>query len=73
MDSFYFRTSVMDPDPHHFGNLDPHSASNKNLDPDPHRDSHQSDKLDPDLDTHQFADDKPKCIEIAYFSTFSRV
>jgi hypothetical protein len=28
----------VDPDPHHFGNLDPH--------PDPH----QSDKLDPELD-----------------------
>jgi hypothetical protein len=49
--------------PQHFGNLDP----------DPHRDPHQSYKLDPDLDTHQFADDKPKYIEIAYFCTFSRV
>ncbi len=57
---------VVDPYPHHFGNLDPHqikirSASNKNPDPDPF----QSDKLDlePDPDPHQFADDKPKCMK----------
>ncbi len=43
--------SVMDPDPdpHHFGNLDPHL--------------HQRDKLDPEPDPHKFADDKPKCME----------
>jgi hypothetical protein len=37
------------PNPHNFGNLDPH----------------QSDQLDPepDPDPHQFADDKPKCTE----------
>ncbi len=71
------QNSVVDPDLHHFGNLDPHphqyksgsgNASNKNQDPDPHR----SDKLDPewdpdperDPDPHQFADDKSKHLEI---------
>ncbi len=56
--------SVVDPDPHHFGNLDPH--------PDPH--THQIKfriririkiyKLhqEPDPDPHQFADVKPKCM-----------
>jgi hypothetical protein len=33
--------SFVDPDQHHFGNLDPHSHQNKNPDPDPHQ--HQSD------------------------------
>jgi hypothetical protein len=46
-----------DPDPHHFGNLDPH----------PHqiqiRIRIKIYKLDPEPDPHQFADVKPKCIE----------
>jgi hypothetical protein len=56
------RSSVVYPDPHHFGNVDPDpnpqphqddksesgSASTKNWDPDPHPDPHQSDKSDPD-------------------------
>jgi hypothetical protein len=37
----------VEPDTHHFGNLDPH----------------QSDKLNPEPDTHQFANDKPKYME----------
>ncbi len=51
----------MDPDPHHFGNLDPHPHQIKiriririkiyKLDP------------EPDPDPHQFADVKPKCME----------
>jgi hypothetical protein len=47
----------VDPDLHHFGNLDLH--------PDPH----QKDKLDPepDPDPYQFADDKPKCMEYEHF------
>jgi hypothetical protein len=45
--------SVVNPDPHHFGNLDPH------LDLHPH----QHDKLDLEPDPHQLADDKPKCME----------
>jgi hypothetical protein len=40
-------TSVVDPGPHPFGNLDPH----------------QSNKLDPEPDPHQIADDKLKCTE----------
>jgi hypothetical protein len=56
-------TSVVDPDPHHFGKLDPH--------PDPH--PHQIKILisitiykqdpEPDPDPHQFADVKPNCME----------
>ncbi len=68
----YYLRSVVNPDPHHFGNQDPHpyikksgsssgSASYTNQDPDLHSDPHQSDKLDPD--PHQFAADKPKCME----------
>jgi hypothetical protein len=41
----------VDPDPHHFGNLDPH--------PNPHH----SDILEPEQDPHQFAHEKPKCME----------
>ncbi len=56
-------------DPHHFGSLDPHSASGSaseaNKNPDPHR----RDKLDterPYPDPHLA---KPKCMELrAYFS-----
>jgi hypothetical protein len=48
----------VDPDPHHFDNLDPHP------DPDPYTDPYKSDKLDPDPDQYQFADAKPKCKEI---------
>ncbi len=67
--------SVVDPDPYHFGNLDPH--------PDPH--PHQIKirirtkiiyKLDPepDPDPHQFAEVKPKCMEYEpIFSTFLMV
>jgi hypothetical protein len=49
------KTVCVDPDLHHFSNLDPHphqyksgsgTASNKNQDPD----QHQSDTLDPELD-----------------------
>jgi hypothetical protein len=68
-------SSVVDPDPDHFGNLDPH--------PDPH--PHQIKirilikiyKLDPELDPdpHQFADVKPKCMEyepiLHFFKGFS--
>jgi hypothetical protein len=55
--------SVVDPDPHHFGNLDPHP------DPHPHkiriRIRINIYKLDPepDPDPYQFADVKPKCME----------
>jgi hypothetical protein len=54
----------VDPDPDHFGYLDPPKsgfASNKNQDPDPYH----SDNMDPepDPDSHQFADDKPKWME----------
>ncbi len=54
----------MDPDPHHFVNLDPHPHE-KNQDSDPYPDPHQSDMLDPqpDRDPHQFAVDKPKRME----------
>jgi hypothetical protein len=47
------RAGVVDPDPDHFCNLDPHS------------DPHDSDKLDPepDPDPHQIADDKAKRME----------
>ncbi len=53
----------MDPDPHHFGNLDPR--------PDPHpykikiriRIRIKIYKLDPDPGPHKFADVKPKCME----------
>jgi hypothetical protein len=60
---FSVSISVVDPDPHHIGNMNPHphqdgSSSNKNHDLDPQ----QSDKLEPDLGPHQFADDKPKCM-----------
>ncbi len=64
--------SVVDPDPHHFGNLDlhpdPHPIEKKNPHQDP--DLHQSDKQDTELDPDQqkFADDKQKCM-----GTFSRV
>jgi hypothetical protein len=55
-----------DPDPHCFGNIDPH--------PDPH--PHQigiriiiCDKLDPepDPDPRQFAENKPKCSNMSLF------
>jgi hypothetical protein len=68
--------SVVDPDPCHFGNLDPHldlqpnkkksgsrPTSNKVQNLYLHPDPNQSDKLDPEPDLHQFADDKPKCME----------
>jgi hypothetical protein len=48
--------SVVDPDPHHFGNLDPHPHEIKIR-------KRINDKLDPEPDPHQFADDKPKCVE----------
>jgi hypothetical protein len=56
--------TVLDPDPHHFVNLDPHPHE-KNQDSDPYPDPHQSDMLDPqpDRDPHQFAVDKPKRME----------
>ncbi len=50
-------SSVVDSDPHHFGNLDPHQIKIRirikiyELDP------------EPDPDPHQFADVKPKCME----------
>jgi hypothetical protein len=63
---------VVDPDPHHFDNLDPH--------PEPHL--HQIKiririkiyKLDPYPDPHQFSDVNPKCMKYhicATLSTFS--
>jgi len=52
--------SVVDPDPRHFGNMDPQSASNKNPDPDQIK---ICDKLEPEPDPHQFPDNKPKCME----------
>jgi hypothetical protein len=48
---FVVMCSVVDPDPHHF----------ENLNPDPDR--HLRDKQGPDPDPHQFADDKSKCME----------
>jgi hypothetical protein len=52
----------VDPDPHHFCNLDPHPyLHKKNLDP--HLDSHQSDKLHSEPVLHQFADVKQNCME----------
>jgi hypothetical protein len=53
----------VDPDPHHFGNLDPRPHQIKiriririyKLDP------------EPDPDPHQFADFKPKCMEFEPF------
>jgi hypothetical protein len=52
--------NVVDLDPHHFGNLNPH----------PHQIKirirmHQRDQLnlEPDPDRHQFVYDKPKCME----------
>ncbi len=56
-------SSVVDPhpDPHYFGNLDPHP------DPNPHqikiRIRIKICKLDPEPDPHQFSDVKPKCME----------
>ncbi len=64
-------------DPHHFGNLDPH--------PDPHqikiriwiriRIRITMYKLypEPDPDPHQFADVKPKCIDMSFFKHFLKV
>jgi hypothetical protein len=53
----------VDPDQHHFGNLDPHQIKirnrKKNQDPDPH----ESDKLGQESDPDADADDKPKCME----------
>ncbi len=48
-----------DPDP----DLNPHQREKLVQDPDPY----QRDKLNPDSNTHQFADDKPKCMEIDPF------
>jgi hypothetical protein len=54
----------VDPDPHHFGNLDPHQIKI--------RIRIKMHKLDPDPDPHQFADVKPKYMEhepiLAFFS-----
>ncbi len=66
----------MDPDPHHFSNLDPHHVNIRiKKSPYPYPNLHQIDKLDPESDPHQFADDKQKCKEYgrAYLSTVSRV
>jgi hypothetical protein len=42
-----------------------------NLDPHPHPDPHESYKPNPEPDQHQFADVKPKCMEIlALFQGF---
>jgi hypothetical protein len=69
--------SVVDPDPHHFGNLYPHP------DPQPHQIKIRIRiiiyRLDPepDLDPHQFADVKQKCMEyepiLALFKGFEPV
>jgi hypothetical protein len=45
----------VDPDPHHFGNLDPHQIKI--------RIRIKTYKLDLYSDPHQFADVKPKCME----------
>jgi hypothetical protein len=50
----WIAASVVGPDP------DPHQIERLTPDWDPHH----SDELDPDPDPHQFADDKPKCMEI---------
>jgi hypothetical protein len=73
--SYCANTSVVDPDPHHFDNLDPHQDPHsdpdphqiKNTDTDPYPDPHQSNKLDkldpePYPDPHLFAEDMPKCM-----------
>jgi hypothetical protein len=58
-----FKTSVVDPHPDHFGNMDPHP------DPDPHQIKIRiriklfKQDPEPDSDPHQFADVKPKCKE----------
>jgi len=48
--------SVVDPDPDHFGNLDPDQIKIK-IRIRTHPDPHQNDKLDPEPDPHQFADE----------------
>jgi hypothetical protein len=50
-------SNVVDPDPHHFGNLDPHP------DPHPHQIKIRIKKYKLDPDPHQLADVKPNCIE----------
>jgi hypothetical protein len=53
------KEAVVDPDPHHFGNLDPHPHQIKS------RIRIKIYKLvpEPDSDPHQFTDVKPKCME----------